>query len=74
MSGNVYEWCWDRKSDDDISSSTPATGPSSGDIRCVRSACYLEFDPSSCEVSYRSHYYPDFFDSEHGFRVVRTAE
>ena len=74
MSGNVYEWCWDRKSDDDISSSTPATGPSSGDIRRVRSSCYLEFDLSSCEVSYRSHYHPNFRDSEHGFRVVRTAE
>lgn len=74
MSGNVYEWCWDRKSDDDISSSTLATGPSSGHIRRVRSACYLEFDSSSCEVSYRSHYYPNFRDSEHGFRVVRTAE
>ena len=74
MSGNVYEWCWDRKNDDNISSSTPATGPSSGDIRRVRSACYLEFDHSSCEVSYRSHFYPNFRDSEHGFRVVRTAE
>jgi len=79
MSGNVYEWCWDRDSDT-VTSSTPSSGAASGSCRVVRGgSCY--FGGFDCTVSYRRSLYPgcssgnrsDYHDpdcSYYGFRVV----
>ena len=42
MSGNVWEWCWDRWCDS-ISSDTPATGSASGSIRCQRGGSWFDY-------------------------------
>lgn len=72
MNGNVREWCWDKYGS--ITSSTPASGPSSGSQRVLRGGSWYDF-ASNCTVYYmllcKS---PNNRDGENGFRVVRTAE
>ena len=80
MSGNVYEWCWDR--DYDISEDTPATGPDEGyaDSRCLRGGSWY-FNAFNAQVAVRFDYdtaydrseaqYERYYD--YGFRLVRNA-
>ena len=51
MSGNVWEWCWDRYYGD-ISTSTPSSGAASGSYRVTRGGCW-SYSASCCRVSYR---------------------
>ncbi|GEM_PF-1028602 len=79
MSGNVWEWCWDRYGY--ISTNTPSTGVTSGSYRVARGGGYWDFG-SRCTVYYRSHYSPNYrtFSPSsqirgrdgNGFRVVRS--
>ena len=71
MSGNVWEWCWDRYGG--ISSSTGAFGVSSGDYRVRRGGSWRH-DANSCEVANRGYSYPIHPDKYYGFRVVRNAQ
>ena len=72
MSGNVWEWCWDRWCDS-ISSETPDTGSDSGSYRCYRGGSwydYAEFTSVS-KREYSEYYYTR--GSLCGFRVVCNA-
>ena len=69
MSGNVWEWCWDRSSNS-ISSSTDATGPAIGDYRVYRGGY---FNAGGCAVSCRGSSSPDDRYNNLGFRVVRSS-
>ena len=70
MSGNVYEWCWDRTGD--ISSDTPSTGSNSGSNRVLRGGCWY-FDAEKAQVDYRFDHDPFLRYSHYGFRVVCNA-
>ena len=71
MTGNVWEWCWDRYGD--ISSGTASTGSVSGSYRCPRGGSWYYYD-NSCQVAYRYDLNPYDRRYQCGFRVVRTAE
>ena len=60
MSGNVWEWCWDK-----YSSST------SGRVFRGGSA---NSPASSCTVSYRNYYDPVYQNGDMGFRLVRSSQ
>ena len=71
MSGNVWEWCWDRCRS--VSSSTAAAGAaSSGSFRVQRGGSWNS-NASGCAVSFRYNYYPDYRYYRCGFRVVRSS-
>lgn len=71
MSGNVYEWCWDRYGS--ISSGTPAAGPASGsNNRLVRGGSWNKLG-NNAQVAYRYATGAYDCDSNYGFRVVRNA-
>ena len=72
MSGNVYEWCYDRNGS--ISSSTDASGASSGSNNRVRRGGSWYLDAYECKVSYRSNGSPNNRSNNLGFRLVRNAE
>ncbi len=71
MSGNVKEWCWDWYGN--ISSSTGASGASSGDDRVQRGGS-LSYNASDCKVAYRDYFPPDCRYRGNGFRLVRSAQ
>ena len=73
MSGNVREWCWDRYANDSISSSTGASGASSGSLRVNRGGCWNEA-ARFCGVAFREYGYPYISYKDYGFRVVRSAQ
>ncbi|MDD7698463.1 MAG: SUMF1/EgtB/PvdO family nonheme iron enzyme [Spirochaetia bacterium] len=70
MSGNVYEWCYDRCGT--VSSSTADTGASSGSYRVQRGGSWCNND-NHCQVSHRNYYLPDSRYNSFGFRVVRSS-
>ncbi|GHV22318.1 hypothetical protein FACS189494_08970 [Spirochaetia bacterium] len=71
MSGNVWEWCWDRYGA--IDTLTPATGADSGPYRVRRGGSWAT-GASYCEVAWRDVYDPGDTDSNLGFRVVYPVE
>ena len=73
MSGNVYEWCWDRYTDS-ISSSTPDTGVSSGSDCVKRGGAFNDDNPLSCRVVSRIRYAPAAFANNMDFRIARTIK
>ena len=71
MSGNVDEWCYDRRGW--INSDTAAAGDASGSYRVIRGGCWLT-EYGKCKVDSRDCYYQYYNQmSTIGFRVVRTA-
>ena len=73
MSGNVWEWCWDRYTDS-ISSSTPDTGASSGSDRVKRGGAFDQDNQLSCTVVIRIRYALAAFAGTMGFRLARTIK
>ncbi len=63
MSGNVWEWCWDR--DSDISEDTPATGPDEGysSSRCLRGGSWY-FNAFNAQVAVRFDHHTAYDRSE----------
>ena len=78
MSGNVWEWCWNRYIsgyggyDTTTEGGSDPTGFSAGSDRVGRGGCW---DSSSdyCAVSFRSNYGPGSRSNGLGFRVVRAS-
>ena len=75
MSGNVWEWCWD-KTDlyADITADTPNTGAASGLRRILRGGTSFG-QPNICTVANRGSHVPNLIGSDgydYGIRVVRT--
>ena len=76
MSGNVWEWCWDRYSDNyyNISPSNNPTGPAGVPYRTIRGGAY-DFGTSPLRVSYRGGYvFPGRRYFTNGFRLCRTLQ
>ncbi|MBQ7158088.1 MAG: formylglycine-generating enzyme family protein [Treponema sp.] len=72
MSGNMAEWRWDWHGEENIDSSTSASGASSGNARVTRGGSWGSKD-SICTVAYRSYSDPYSRTCYLGFRVVRTS-
>jgi len=70
MSGNVWEWCWDRWTDT-ITTSTPSTGAASGSLRVKRGGSW-DYIASNCAVSLRGSGGPYNRNDISGFRVVSS--
>ena len=73
LSGNVWEWCWDRFGDYP-SYSQPITnpiGPTSGSSRIIRGGSW-EFDAHAARVARRLNYDPELRRNFIGFRLVRS--
>ncbi|MBR6565451.1 MAG: SUMF1/EgtB/PvdO family nonheme iron enzyme [Spirochaetaceae bacterium] len=71
MSGNVWEWCWDRWSDS-ITAGTPSGGADSGSNRVYRGGSWRN-GTYDCAVFSRSSDYPDYPSNTLGFRLVSSA-
>ena len=70
MSGNVWEWCWDRYGN--ISNTTPNTGSASGSGRCLRGGSWFH-SASYAQVASRRGNDPYDRNYYYGFRLVRSA-
>lgn len=71
MSGNVWEWCWDRYSEYNSSNASNPSGSNTGSSRVLRGAS-IDYDADNCRVTGRGGSPPsvDYFGN--GFRLVRT--
>jgi formylglycine-generating enzyme required for sulfatase activity len=67
MSGNVYEWCWDRYGS--VSGSTPADGVSSGADRVNRGGSWDSYD-QNLHPAFRGYYTPSEGINGVGFRLL----
>jgi sulfatase modifying factor 1 len=86
MSGNVWEWCWDRGDlwsflgdaaptspvSDLTSPVSDPTGPASGSVRVLRGGSWYS-DPQNARVADRSSDTPDDRNSDLGVRLLRTV-
>jgi formylglycine-generating enzyme len=70
MSGNVWEWNWDRYATYPTGTQTDYRGAASGTGRVLRGGCWDNV-ATYCTVAYRSQFHPYFQDNFYGFRVVR---
>ncbi len=76
MTGNVWEWCWDRYGNYSPSATTDPRGPASGSYRIFRGGAWSYY-ASSCRVSSRNRVDPsdrgeyNAFISGGGFRPAR---
>jgi formylglycine-generating enzyme len=73
MSGNMWEWCWDRFGNYSSSSRTDPTGPDSGSERVIRGGCFNDFE-DLLRVTSRLNEPPSTSYNKLGFRPVRTAQ
>ena len=73
MSGNVWEWCWDRSGSYSTSAATNPSGPSSGSYRVVRGGGWY-YDATNVRTAYRDSYTPSRGSNLIGFRVLVPAE
>lgn len=71
MSGNVWEWCWDRQGVYTNGTLIDDRGPALGVQRVARGGSWSDL-ADYCSVGYRRSYYPRFQSNAIvGFRVVR---
>lgn len=72
MSGNVWEWCYDRYGSTSSETVTDPAGAASGNNRVYRGGSWYR-DARYASVSSRSYYYPDYRGGNLGFRVCRSS-
>jgi formylglycine-generating enzyme required for sulfatase activity len=73
MSGNVFEWCWDRFGDYSSGTQTDPTGPDRGPIRVIRGGCWRYY-ARSARVSNRFGFDPSSRSYDLGFRLLRFVQ
>ena len=71
MSGNVYEWCWDRYDGYDLSIKINPSGPDTGSDRVLRGGSWRS-RAELCRVADRNGFIPGSAGSLYGFRLART--
>lgn len=80
MSGNVWEWCWDRWNNSATSGDETYTqagvvvdplGATGGSKHVGRGGSWDSY-AYSCAVSCRNNHTPDFCNFNLGFRLVRS--
>jgi len=71
MSGNVWEWVWDRFGTYPSAPQTNPTGPAAGDFRVFRGGSWF-FTPAYVRSAFRYFAYPVFRYFSLGFRLVRS--
>ncbi|MCF8305092.1 MAG: formylglycine-generating enzyme family protein [Ignavibacteriales bacterium] len=72
MSGNVFEWCWDRYGEYSSSPQTNPQGPASGSDRVLRGGSWYNIDNfDGCRSTLRPWIYPAFTHNAVGFRLAR---
>ncbi len=73
MHGNVWEWCWDRYTEDlGGAIQVDPTGPTSGLARVIRGGSWYYF-ARDCRSAARAPYWPNSADDTIGFRVARNG-
>ncbi|MCR5316954.1 MAG: formylglycine-generating enzyme family protein [Treponema sp.] len=72
MSGNVWEWCWDRADPIETGAATNPTGGSYSSGRTNRGGSW-DNGTNFCSVAFRPLDRPYSRKNDLGFRVVRTA-
>lgn len=71
MSGNIFEWCWDRYGNYNSDSLTDPAGPDVGDTRVLRGG-YWNSVADEIRVSFRFSNLPESTPEYYGgFRIVR---
>jgi formylglycine-generating enzyme len=70
LSGNVWEWCWDRRGEYPTGVVSDYPGPPSGVTRVARGGSWY-YDSSHLSVATRIDFAPHAFSNHLGFRVVR---
>ena len=73
MSGNVWEWCWDRYGNYNLEYEIDPTGPATDPGRVFRGGSY-NHPSQSLRLANRSKAPADFSSSMSGFRLVRSAD
>lgn len=71
MSGNVWEWCWDRYAGYDLNMKINPHGPDTGSYRVLRGGSWLN-RAGYCRVAYRGSNGPSIALHYYGFRLART--
>lgn len=73
MSGNVYEWCWDRwiKAYDPNWTSVNPKGTEKGIYRIARGGAW-DLDAYNARITFRSNYKPETTLNNKGLRLVRS--
>jgi len=72
MSGNVYEWCWDRYCEDTTGyGADPDGGSCGGSSRVVRGGYWISY-AQYCRSAYRYDYSPGYRSFYLGLRLARS--
>jgi len=74
MSGNVWEWCWDKYASDYYQNSPSRNphGPSMGSHRVNRGGSWGD-SPQGCRTANRGHWSPAGGNSGVGFRLAHSS-